>query len=68
MNTEIVSPFGVCDDFDRFECTPNHLCIGGTIMTDGEGIIQIRQGGLVIDPTQSKCPGFLEVCCKLEVR
>ena len=39
------------------------LCDGGEIITDGAGLIDVRNG--LLDPENSKCPSALEVCCRL---
>ncbi|MCP3663431.1 MAG: serine protease, partial [Gammaproteobacteria bacterium] len=36
----------------------------GTIITDGAGLIDIRNGFGALNAEDSKCPGFLDVCCK----
>merc|ERR1712095_96443 len=33
-------------------------------ITDGAGLIDIRNGFGALTPEDSKCPGFLDVCCK----
>merc|ERR1712215_31036 len=53
-----------------YECVEYYQCRDGQIITDGEGLIDIRfgatpaQDSAILDPTVSKCPGQLEVCCK----
>merc|ERR1711915_451574 len=53
-----------------YECVEYYQCRDGHIITDGEGLIDIRfgatpaQDSAILDPTVSKCPGQLEVCCK----
>jgi len=53
-----------------YECVEYYQCRDGHIITDGEGLIDIRfgatpaQDSAILDPTISKCPGQLEVCCK----
>merc|ERR1711936_988987 len=47
-----------------YECVPYYQCNNGTIITDGEGLIDIRNGFGILSPEDSKCPGFLDVCCK----
>merc|ERR1712013_350495 len=46
------------------ECVPYYQCHNGTIITDGAGLIDIRNGFGSLTPEDSKCPGFLDVCCK----
>merc|ERR1712126_263449 len=46
------------------ECVPYYQCANGSIITDGAGIIDIRNGFAALNPEESKCPGFLDVCCK----
>merc|ERR1712013_968030 len=47
-----------------YECVPYYQCHNGTIITDGAGLIDIRNGFGSLTPEDSKCPGFLDVCCK----
>merc|ERR1712215_230754 len=53
-----------------YECVEYYQCRDGHIITDGAGLIDIRfgatpaQDSAILDPTVSKCPGQLEVCCK----
>merc|ERR1712142_1376878 len=47
-----------------YECVPYYQCHNGTIITDGAGLIDIRNGFGSLAPEDSKCPGFLDVCCK----
>jgi len=61
-----------CSSYARlgYECVEYYQCRDGHIITDGEGLIDIRfgatpaQDSAILDPTISKCPGQLEVCCK----
>merc|ERR1712177_146351 len=46
-----------------YECVPYYQCHNGTIITDGGGLIDIRNGFGILSPEDSKCPGFLDVCC-----
>jgi len=57
-----------------YECVPYHQCDeDGSILTDGHGLIDVRSsgfydyyedyGGVVLDASDKKCPGSLEVCC-----
>ncbi|KAL7639535.1 UNVERIFIED_CONTAM: hypothetical protein RMT77_010036 [Armadillidium vulgare] len=43
-------------------CVPYYQCENGKVITDGNGLIDIRVGEDVIT-THSKCPRHLEVCC-----
>jgi len=60
--------FDRCEDYTEsqgYECVPYYQCHNGTIITDGAGLIDIRNGfGLALNPEESKCEGFLDVCCK----
>jgi len=47
-----------------FECVPYYQCQNGFIITDGAGIIDVRNG--LVDPDNSKCDSYLEVCCRDE--
>merc|ERR1711931_451968 len=47
-----------------YECVPYYQCHNGTIITDGAGLIDIRNGFGALTPEDSKCLGFLDVCCK----
>jgi len=53
-----------------YECVQYYQCRDGHIITDGAGLIDIRfgatpaQDSAILDPSVSKCPGQLEVCCK----
>jgi secreted trypsin-like serine protease len=47
-----------------YTCVPYYQCRNGTIITDGSGLIDIRNGFGALDAEDSKCPGFLDVCCK----
>eukprot|EP00092_Neocalanus_flemingeri_P033547 GFUD01036470.1.p1 GENE.GFUD01036470.1~~GFUD01036470.1.p1 ORF type:complete len:505 (-),score=163.46 GFUD01036470.1:70-1584(-) len=61
-----------CSSYARlgYECVEYYQCRDGHIITDGEGLIDIRfgatpaQDSAILDPSISKCPGQLEVCCK----
>ena len=64
-----------CDFYretEGYECVPYYQCNDGTIITDGEGLIDIRFGGAeddqpqvaVLDSADLMCPGSLDVCCK----
>merc|ERR1712223_2231166 len=39
-------------------------CANGSIITDGAGLIDIRNGFGALNAEDGKCPGFLDVCCK----
>merc|ERR1711936_1571937 len=65
--TEVDNVFENCADYTDllgYECVPYYQCNNGTIITDGEGLIDIRNGFGILSPEDSKCPGFLDVCCK----
>merc|ERR1712013_209588 len=65
--TEVDNVFENCADYTAsqgYECVPYFQCNNGTIITDGEGLIDIRNGFGILSPEDSKCPGFLDVCCK----
>jgi len=56
-----------CADYTEqfgYMCVPYYQCSNGTIITDGAGLIDIRNGFGALTPEDSKCPGFLDVCCK----
>jgi len=56
-----------CADYTEefgYECVPYYQCSNGSIITDGAGLIDIRNGFAALNPEDSKCPGFLDVCCK----
>jgi len=54
-----------CSDYkaDGYECVPYYQCEDGEIIDDGAGLIDIRNGFL--DPESSKCPNYIEECCRL---
>merc|ERR1712110_815233 len=59
--------FENCADYTEgfgYMCVPYYQCSNGTIITDGAGLIDIRNGFGALTPEDSKCPGFLDVCCK----
>ena len=65
--TEVDNVFENCADYTAsqgYECVPYYQCDNGTIITDGGGLIDIRNGFGILSPEDSKCPGFLDVCCK----
>merc|ERR1711971_682603 len=47
-----------------YSCVPYYQCSNGSIITDGAGLIDIRNGFGALNPEESKCPGFLDVCRK----
>merc|ERR1711963_386700 len=64
---EVNTDFENCADYTEslgYECVPYYQCFNGTIITDGAGLIDIRNGFASLNPEDSKCPGFLDVCCK----
>merc|ERR1739844_300738 len=64
---EVNTDFENCADYTEslgYECVPYYQCHNGTIITDGAGLIDIRNGFGALTPEDSKCPGFLDVCCK----
>merc|ERR1712038_144054 len=64
---EVNTDFDNCADYTAslgYECVPYYQCHNGTIITDGAGLIDIRNGFGSLAPEDSKCPGFLDVCCK----
>ena len=59
--------FENCADYTEsqgYECVPYYQCHNGTIITDGGGLIDIRNGFGILSPEDSKCEGYLDVCCK----
>merc|ERR1711973_907439 len=63
--TTVDQVFQNCEDYadQGYECVPYYQCHNGTIITDGGGLIDIRNGFGILSPEDSKCPGFLDVCC-----
>ena len=64
---EVNTDFKNCAEYTEslgYECVPYYQCSNGSIITDGEGLIDVRGGFGNLNPTDSKCPGFLDVCCK----
>jgi len=58
--------FEKCSDYTEtqgYECVPYYQCDDGVIITDGGGLIDIRNGFGILSPEDSKCEGFLDVCC-----
>jgi len=59
--------FENCADYTEkfgYECVPYYQCSNGSIITDGAGLIDIRNGFGSLNAEDGKCPGFLDVCCK----
>lgn len=49
------------------ECVPYYLCANGTIITDGEGILDVRFGEEDNpDKTLHPCKGLFNTCCTLK--
>merc|ERR1712226_1660301 len=64
--TSVDNVFENCADYTAtqgYERVPYYQCHNGTIITDGGGLIDIRNGFGILSPEDSKCPGFLDVCC-----
>merc|ERR1712119_14586 len=64
---EVDTVFENCHEYTEtlgYECVPYYQCHNGTIITDGAGLVDIRNGFASLTPEDSKCPGFLDVCCK----
>merc|ERR1719411_146220 len=64
---EVDNVFENCYEYTEsqgYECVPYYQCHNGTIITDGAGLIDVRNGFAALTPEDSKCPGFLDVCCK----
>merc|ERR1712158_112847 len=64
--TNVDNVFENCADYTAtqgYEGVPYYQCHNGTIITDGGGLIDIRNGFGILSPEDSKCPGFLDVCC-----
>merc|ERR1712088_536659 len=60
--TNVDNVFENCADYTEsqgYECVPYYQCHNGTIVTDGGGLIDIRNGFGILSPEDSKCPGFL---------
>jgi len=65
--TKVDNTYENCADYTEsqgYQCVPYYQCHNGSIITDGAGLIDIRNGFGVLAPEDSKCPGFLDVCCK----
>jgi len=66
-NIEEDNQFEHCADYTEkfgYECVPYYQCANGSIITDGAGLIDIRNGFGALNAEDGKCPGFLDVCCK----
>merc|ERR1711936_392825 len=66
-STAVDNGFENCADYTAtrgYECVPYYQCHNGSIITDGGGLIDIRNGFGILSPEESKCPGFLDVCCR----
>jgi len=66
-NIEKDNRFENCADYTEkfgYECVPYYQCSNGSIITDGAGLIDIRNGFGALNAEDGKCPGFLDVCCK----
>ena len=64
-----LEPSDNCTDYSEtgYKCVPYYNCENGSIITDGGGIIGIRvddSDRVILDPSNSICPGLLEVCCR----
>merc|ERR1711910_44394 len=65
--TAVDNVFENCADYTTsrgYECVPYYQCHNGSVITDGGGLIDIRNGFGILSPEESKCPGFLDVCCR----
>merc|ERR1719305_1742573 len=65
--TTVDNVFENCADYTAsqgYECVPYYQCHNGSIITDGGGLIDIRNGFGILSPEDSKCEGFLDVCCQ----
>merc|ERR1712130_436092 len=65
--TAVDNVFENCADYTAsrgYECFPYYQCHNGSIITDGGGLIDIRNGFGILSPEESKCLGFLDVCCR----
>lgn len=48
------------------ECVPYYLCANGTVITDGEGVLDIRFGSEDNEnKVQHPCKGLFDTCCSL---
>lgn len=49
------------------ECVPYYLCLNGSIITSGEGILDVRLGADDDpEPARHPCPDFFDTCCLLQ--
>lgn len=49
------------------ECVPYYLCLNGSIITSGEGILDVRLGADDDpEPERHPCPEFFDTCCILK--
>jgi len=64
--TTVDQVFDKCGDYANqgYDCVPYYQCHNGSIITDGGGLIDIRNGFGILSPEDSKCEGFLDVCCQ----
>merc|ERR1711962_1267201 len=64
--TTVDQVFDKCADYANqgYDCVPYYQCHNGSIITDGGGLIDIRNGFGILSPEDSKCEGFLDVCCQ----
>merc|ERR1711962_1864985 len=65
--TTVDNVFENCADYtisQGYECVPYYQCHNGSIITDGGGLIDVRNGFGILSPEDSKCEGFLDVCCQ----
>merc|ERR1719147_574882 len=64
--TTVDQVFDNCADYANqgYDCVPYYQCHNGSIITDGGGLIDIRNGFGILSPEDSKCEGFLDVCCQ----
>ena len=57
-----------CTSFSEsgYKCVPYYNCADGMVITDGGTLLGIRtdDGKPQLDPENSKCLGFIEVCCR----
>merc|ERR1711962_1522492 len=64
--TTVDQVFDKCADYANqgYDCVPYYQCHNGSIITDGGGLIDIRNGFGILSPEDSKWEGFLDVCCQ----
>ena len=71
-NLQVVDTTSVhCKDYSSqgYQCVPYYECdeYGEIILDGGEGLIDIRGAfgvNIELDVEQSKCPGYIDVCCR----